>query len=80
MHGKKIVRLEPRSKDNHTTHSRLESLDSKVSHIKLSLLESHDKVTTLTFMLDTFIKEMKGMVVEEMTVEKDVEKENAEKE
>ena len=31
-------------------------------------------------MLETFMKDMKGIVVEEMTVEEDVEKEPAEKE
>ena len=32
----------------------------------------HDKVSTLTFMLDTFMKEMKGMVVEDVVVEEEV--------
>ena len=57
MHEKKIVRLEHDSKDNRTSHSRLESLDFEVSNIKLSLLELHDRVSTLTFMLDTFMKD-----------------------
>ena len=80
MHGKKIGRLEPLPKESHTTHSRLESLDSEVCEIKVSLLELYDKVSKLTFMLDTFVKDMKGMVVEEVTVEEDVKEELAEKE
>ena len=56
--------MESHSKDNHTTHSRLDSL------------ELHDKVFTVTFMLETFMKDMKGMVVEEVTVEEEpIEKE-----
>ena len=80
LHGKKIGRLEPHSKESHTTHSRLESLDSEVCEIKVSLLELHDKVSKLTSMLDTFMKDMKGMVVEEVTIEEDVEEEPSEKE
>ena len=79
LHGKKIGRLEPHSKENHTTHSRLESLDSEVCEIKVSLLELHDKVSKLTSMLDTFMKDMKGMVVEEVIVEEDVKEEPAKK-
>ena len=76
LHGKKIGWLESHSKDNHTTHSRLDSLDSEVCDIKMSLLELHDKVFTVTFMLETFMKDMKGMVVEEVTVEEEpIEKE-----
>ena len=52
LHGKKIVRLESHSKENQTTHFCLESLDFEVYGIKVSLLELHDKVSTLTFMLD----------------------------
>ena len=63
LHGKKIGRLEPHRKENHTTHSRLESVDSDVCEIKVSLLALHDKVFKLTSMLDTFMKDMKGMVV-----------------
>ena len=81
LHGKKIGRLEPHSKENQTTHSRLESLDSEVCEMKVSLLELHDKVSTLTFMLDTFMKDIKGMVVEQVTVEEEpVEKEEVSKE
>ena len=69
LHGKKIGQLEPHSKKNQTTHSRLESLDSAVCEIKVSLLELHDKLSTLTFMPHTFMKHMKGIVVEEVTVE-----------
>ena len=76
MHGKNISCLQPHSKELQTTHSRLESLDSEVCEIKVSLLELHDKVCTLTFMLDSLMKDMKGMVVEEVTVEEEeVEKE-----
>ena len=80
LHGKKIGRLEPPSKESYTTHSCLESLDSEVCEIKVSLLELHDKVSKLTFMLYTFMKDMKGMVVEEVTVKEDVEQEPGEKE
>ena len=66
---KDIGRLESHSKDSHTT--RLDSLDSEVCDIKMSLLELYDKVSTVTFMLDTFMKDMKGMVVEEVTVEEE---------
>ena len=41
--------------------------------MKSSLLDLHDKVSTLTFMLDTFMKDMKGMVVEDVVVEEDVD-------
>ena len=76
MHGKKTSRLEPHFKKNQTTHSHLESLDSEVCGIKVSLLKLHDKVSILTFMLDSFMKDMKEMVVEEVTVEEEeVEKE-----
>ena len=51
-------------------------INSEVSEIKLSLLELHDKVSALTFMLDTFMKVIKGMVVEDMVVEEEVEEEN----
>ena len=63
-------RLEPQFKD-HTTLSRLQSLDSEVSKMKMSILGLHAKVSTLTFMLDTFMKEMKGMVVEDAVVEEE---------
>ena len=68
IHGKRLSRLEPQLKE-HTTYSHLLPLDSKVSEIKMSILDLHDKVSTLTFMLDTFMKDMKGMVVEDMVVE-----------
>lgn len=46
--------------------------------MKLSFLELHDKINNVTFMLDSFMKEMKGMVVEEVEVEEEVyEKEGA---
>ena len=45
----------------------------------MSLLELHDKVSKLTSMLDTFMKDMKGMVVEEVIVEEDVKEEPAKK-
>ena len=81
MHGKKIGRLEPHFEENQTIHTRLESLDFEVCGIKVSLLELHNKVSTLTFMLDTFMKDMKGMVVEEVTVEEEpVEQEEVSKE
>ena len=73
IHGKRLSRLEPQLKQN-TTHSRLESLDFEVCEIKVSLFELHDKMSKLTFMLDTFIKDMKGMVVEEVTVEGELAK------
>ena len=41
--------------------------------MKTSLLDLHDKVFTLTFMLDTFMKVMKGMVVEDVVVDEDVD-------
>ena len=41
--------------------------------MKTSLLDLHDKVSTLTFMFDTFMKEMTGMVVEDVVVEEDVD-------
>ena len=41
--------------------------------MKTSLLDLHDKVSTLTFMLDTFMKDMKGMVVQDVVVEEDVD-------
>ena len=78
LHGKKIGRLEPHSK-SHTTHSRPQSLDSEVCQIKVSLLELRDKVSKLTSMLDTLMKDMKGMVVEEVIVEEDVKEEPAKK-
>ena len=68
VHGKRLSRLEPQLKE-HNTLSRLQSLDLEVSEIKTSLLNLHDKVSTLTFMLDTFLKEMKGIVVEDVVVE-----------
>ena len=71
IHGKRLSRLEPHIKE-HTTLSRLQSLDLEVGGIKTSLLDLHDKVSTLTFMLDTFMKDMKGMVVEDVVVEEDV--------
>ena len=47
--------------------------------MKISKLDLHDKVFTLTFILDTFIKKMKGMVVEDVVVEEEeVEESNAE--
>ena len=47
--------------------------------MKTSLHDLHDKVFTLTFMLDTFMKEMKGMVVEDVVVEEDVDEDVAAK-
>ena len=41
--------------------------------MKTSLLDLHDKVSTLTFILDTFMKEIKGMVVEDVVVEEEVD-------
>ena len=41
--------------------------------MKTSLLDLNDKVSTLTFMFDTFMKEMKRMVVEDVVVEEDVD-------
>ena len=73
IHGKKIFRLEPQIND-HTTHSRLESLDYEVSNIKISLLELHDKVSTVTLMLDSFMKEIKEMVVEDVVEEEEWQK------
>ena len=43
-----------------------------MSEIKLSLLELHDKMNNVTFMLDSFMKEIKGMMVEEVEVEEEV--------
>ena len=77
IYGKKLSRLEPQLKE-HTTLSCLESLDSEVSEMKMSILGLHDKVSTLTFMLDAFMKEMKGMVVEDVVVEEEVEEGNVE--
>ena len=45
--------------------------------MKTSLLDLHDKVSTLNFMLATFMKEMKGMVVEDVVVEEEVDEGNA---
>ena len=73
IHGKRFSRLDPHIKE-HTTLSRLQSLDLEVSEMKTSLLDLHDKVSTLTFMLDIFTKDMKGMVVEDVVVEEDVDK------
>ena len=64
--------LEPQLKE-HTTISHLQSLDLEVSEMKTSLLDLHDKVSTLTFILDTFMKEIKGMVVEDVVVEEEVD-------
>lgn len=72
IHGKKLSRLEAQLKEQ-TTHSRLQSLDFEVSEMKMSILVIHDKVSTLTFMLDTFMKEIKGVVVEDVVVEEEVE-------
>ena len=47
--------------------------------MKTFLLDLHDKVSTLTFMLDTFMKEIKGMVVEDVVVEEEVDEGNATK-
>ena len=77
IHGKKLSRFESQLKE-HTTLSRLQSLDSEVSEMKMSILGLHDKVSTLTFMLDTFMKEIKGMVVEDVVVEEEeIEEDNA---
>ena len=62
IHGKRLSRLEPQLKEQ-TTLSRLQSLELEVSELKTSVLDLHDKVSTLTFMLDTFMKEMKALVV-----------------
>ena len=56
IHGKKLSRLELAQLKEHTTHSHLQSLVSEVSEMKMSILGLHDKVSTLTFMLDTFMK------------------------
>ena len=77
-HGKRLSRLKPQLKE-HTTLSRRQSLDFEVNEMKTSLLDLHDKVSTLTFMLDTFMKEMKGMVVEDVVVEEEVDEGNAAK-
>ena len=71
LHGKRLNRLEPLIKE-HTTLSRLQSLDMEVGEMKSSLHALHDKVSILTSMLDTFMKEMKGMVVEDVVVEEEV--------
>ena len=76
IHGKRLSRLEPHIQE-HTTLSRLKYLDLEVGEMKSSLLDLHDKVSTLTFMLDTFMKEMKGMVVEDVVVEEEVDDGNA---
>ena len=70
IHGKKITCLEPQPK-GHTIQLGLESLDSEVSEMKLSVLKLHQKVNSITFMLDSFMKDMKGMVVEDVEVEKE---------
>ena len=70
--------MELYSTKNQTTHSLLESLDFEVCGIKVSFLELHDKVSTLTFMLDSFMKDMKGMVVEEVTVEEEADEKEEE--
>ena len=72
IHGKRLSRLEPHIKE-HTTISHLQSLELEVREVKTSLLELHDKVSVLTFMLDTFMKEMKGMVVDDVVVEENIE-------
>ena len=72
IHGKRLSRLEPKLNE-HTTLSRLSSLDLEVSEMKTSVHDLHDKVFTLSFMLDTFMKEMKGMVVEDVVVEEEVD-------
>lgn len=46
--------------------------------MKLSLLELHDKVSKMTIMLDSFMKEIKGMVVEEVDVEEEEEQKEEE--
>ena len=74
IHGKKLSRLEPQLKD-YTTHTRLESLDLEVSELKLSLLDLHDKVSSITSMLENFIKEIKGMIVGEVEVKEEVKNE-----
>ena len=76
IHGKRLTRLEPPNQV-HTTLSRLQSLDLEVGEMKSSLLTLHDKVSTLTSMLDTFMKEMKGMVVEDVVVEEEVADDDA---
>ena len=76
IRGKRLSRLEPHIQE-HTTLSRLQSLDLEVGEMKSSLIDLHDKVSTLTFMLDTFMKEMKGMVVEDVVVEEEVDDGNA---
>ena len=45
--------------------------------MKISILGLHDKMSTLTFMLDIFMKEIKGIVVEDMVVEEEVEEKEA---
>ena len=37
--------------------------------MKLSLLELHDKVNITTFILDSFMKKMKGIIVKEVDLE-----------
>ena len=44
----------------------------EVGEMKSSLHALHDKVSILTSMLDTFMKEMKGMIVEDVVVEEEV--------
>ena len=46
--------------------------------MKMSILGLHDKVSILTFMLDKFMKEMKGMVVKDVFVEEEVEEKKEE--
>ena len=77
IHGKRLSRLEPHLKE-HTTISYLQSLEVEVGEVKTSLLDLHDKVSVLTYMLDTFMKEMKGMVVEDVVVEETVQEGTAE--
>ena len=74
--GRKFSCLEPQIKD-HITHSRIESFESEVNDIKLSLLELQDKVSTVTFILDSFMKEMKGMVVKKVVEEEEVGEQKA---
>ena len=76
IHHKNLSRLELQLKE-HTTLSRLMSLDSEVSEIKMFILDLHDKVSTLTFILETFMKDMKGIVVEDMVIEEEVDEGNA---
>ena len=41
--------------------------------MKMSILVLHDKLSTLTFRLNTFMKKMKGIVIEDVFVEEEVE-------